>query len=424
MTPPAPSGERLRLGWYIARRYLSARRGGRLLSLITGIALAGITVGVCALVVVTAVMSGMQEDLKEKILSSTAHVTIFESGADLRMSEWRPVLDTALATPGVAAGSPFIFSSIRIVRDGTSRAVDLYGVPLDPELAGGTTLETLIRSGEHDLGPRASGLPAILLGSGVAERLGLETGDQIVVLAYENLRESFSGVPAPAVGRFEVSGTFETGMYDYDTRNAYTSLEAAQALLDLEAGDVVSGIGLQVADPDDAAAVAALLDSRLGFPHVVLSWVTTNAGLFSSLRLQKVAMGVILFLIVVVAAFNIVSTLVMMVADRTREIGILKSMGMTDSAILQIFILQGAWIGIVGTAVGTAIGVGVCWVLDRYEVIRIPPEVYFVDRLPVSVRLTDVAIIVGASVVISFLATLYPAIRAARLQPVDAIRHA
>lgn len=423
MSATPPPGGSFRLDWFIARHYLTARRGGRLLSLITGIALAGITVGVCALVVVTGVMSGMQEDLKEKILSSTAHVTVLESGPDLRMSDWRPVLDSVRAYPGVVAGSPFIFTSIRIVQSGISRSVDLYGVPTDPDMAGGTTLEALILSGEYDLSPRASGLSPMLLGSRVAERLGLEAGDQIVVLAYENLQESFSGVPSPAVGRFEVSGTFETGMYDYDTRNVYTTIEAAQRLLDLEADDEVSGLGLQIADPDAAAEMADELNDMLDFPYVVMSWVTTNAGLFSSLKLQKMAMGVILFLIVVVAAFNIVSTLVMMVADRTREIGILKSMGMTDGGILRIFVLQGAWIGIVGTALGTALGVVACWVLDRYEVIPLPPEVYFVDRLPVSVRLTDVAAIVAASVVISFLATLYPAIRAARLLPVDAIRN-
>lgn len=424
MSSPPPSGGRFRLDWFIARHYLAARRrGGRLLSLITGIALAGITVGVCALVVVTGVMSGMQEDLREKILSSTAHVTIFESGSDLRMSDWRPVLDSARAHPGVVAGSPFIFSSIRIVRDGNSRAVDLYGVPTDPELAGGTTLESLIHSGEYDLAPRPSGMPPLLLGNRVAERLQLEVGDRITVLAFENLRERMGGLPSPAVGFFEVSGTFETGMYDYDTRNVYTTLEAAQALLDLDVDDVVSGLGLQIADPDAAAELADALDDRLDSRHVVMSWVTTNAGLFSSLKIQKLAMGLILFLIVVVAAFNIVSTLVMMVADRTREIGILKSMGMTDGGILRIFVLQGAWIGVVGTAVGTTLGVVACWVLDRYEVIRIPAEVYFVDRLPVSVRLSDVAVIVAASLVISFLATLYPALRAARLQPVDAIRH-
>ncbi len=426
VTPREPdepeARSRLALDWFIARHYLSARRGGRLLSLITGIALAGITVGVCALVVVTGVMAGMQKELKERILSSTAHVSVYEQGSVLRMRDWRPVLDSARALPGVRAASPFIFSSITLLWGGNSRSVDLYGVPVDPELAGGTTLEEEILAGAYDLSPRASGLPPILLGSGVAERLEIEVGDTLPVLAYENVQESsFSGLQ-PAFGQFEVSGTFHTGMYDYDTKNVYTTLEAAQGLLDLDVDDVVSGLGIQLDDPDAATALAAELDARLGFPYVVMSWAENNRGLFGSLRLQKLAMGVILFLIVVVAAFNIVSTLVMMVADRTREIGILKSMGMTDAGILRVFVLQGAWIGVVGTLAGTVLGLAVAWGLDFWGY-RIPGEIYFVEELPVSVRLGDVAVIVAASVAVAFLATLYPALQASRLQPVDAIRN-
>ena len=161
----------------------------------------------------------------------------------------------------------------------------------------------------------------------------------------------------------------------------------------------------------------------MGYPYFAQSWIATNGALFSALKLEKLAMGLILFLIVLVAAFNIVSTLVMVVADRTREIGILKSMGMNDRGILRVFVLQGAWIGLVGTVVGTGLGLLLCFLLDRYEIIKIPADVYFVDRLPVSLHVTDVLTIVGASVAVAFLATIYPALQAARLQPVEAIRH-
>jgi lipoprotein-releasing system permease protein len=211
-------------------------------------------------------------------------------------------------------------------------------------------------------------------------------------------------------------------MYDYDLKNVYTTLDAAQDLNGLEPG-TASGIGARASDPETAPQVAAELGESLGFPYYVESWVATNRALFSALRLEKLAMQLILFLIVLVASFNIVSTLVMVVSDRTREIGILKAMGMTRGGILHVFVLQGAWIGVTGTLVGTVSGLGLCFLLDRYEIIKIPPDVYFVDHLPVSVQLTDVALIVIASVAIAFLATIYPAVQASRLDPVDAIRH-
>jgi lipoprotein-releasing system permease protein len=412
------------LDWFIARRYLSARRGGRLLSFITWIALGGVTVGVTALIVVIGVMTGMQEDLRGKILSSTAHVMVMEQGTDLRMQEWRAVLDSARSVEGVEAASPFIFSSVNLKRGQYAQPADLYGVPVDSALAGGTELEERILSGFYDLEPTSSGLPPLLLGSGLADRMQVFDGDTLTVIAFENLRMDFMGNPIPSIVAFEVTGTFTTGMYDYDTKNVYTPLEEAQQLLGLATSDQVSGVALQLGDPDEAETVAYELQERLGgFPYYAQSWITTNGALFSALKLEKLAMGLILFLIVLVAAFNIVSTLVMVVADRTREIGILKSMGMTDRGILRVFVLQGAWIGIVGTILGTLSGLLLCLLIDRYEIIRIPPEVYFVDRLPVSLHLTDVLTIVVASVAVAFLATIYPSLQAARLEPVEAIRH-
>jgi lipoprotein-releasing system permease protein len=219
-----------------------------------------------------------------------------------------------------------------------------------------------------------------------------------------------------------VTGTFTTGMWEYDTKNVYTTLEAGQDFLGLEDG-VVSGVGVQIRDPGTALDVESDIRERVGYPYIVNNWIVTNNALFSALKLEKLAMFVILFLIVVVAAFNIVSTLVMVVADRTREIGILKSMGMTRRSILGVFMLQGAWIGIVGTAVGTALGVVVCWAIDTFDIIRIPPEVYFLDRLPVELRFLDVAVIVVASVAVALAATIYPSLQAAGLEPVEAIRH-
>jgi lipoprotein-releasing system permease protein len=414
-----------RLHWYIARHYLGSSRGG-LLSLITWIALGGVTVGVTALVVVIAVMTGMQEDLRAKILESTAHVDILEQSTSLRLHDYQSVVDSVLAVPGIVAAAPFALSDISVLKRGLGgnypQPATMYGVAIDTDRAPATDMERQIIEGVHNLEPPASGLPPLLLGSILADRMILFEGDTVVLMSLENLDMDSFGALTPTIREFEVTGTFTTGMYDYDLTNVYTTLEAAGELIGLAPG-MASGIGARTADPELAPEIAREVAARLGPNYYVSSWVERNRALFSALRLEKLAMQLILFLIVLVAAFNIVSMLVMVVSDRTREIGILKAMGMTRNGILRVFVLQGAWIGVVGTAVGTTTGLFLCWLLDRYEIIQIPPDVYFVDHLPVSVQVADIALIVVASIAVAFLATIYPAVQASRLEPVDAIRH-
>jgi lipoprotein-releasing system permease protein len=386
-----------------------------------------VTVGVTALIVVIAVMTGMQKDLRGKILESTPHAYVLEQGSSLRMSEWGEVLNTVMSVDGVVGAAPFVLSQVSLVRgrrgEEYSQPANLYGISVDTARGTATDMERNILEGVHDLQRPVSGLEPILLGSGLADRMQLFEGDTVVVVAFENLRQNLFGGVTPTVRQFEITGTFTTGMYDYDTQNAYVTLEAAQDLLGIRESDLVSGVGVRTVDPELATTVGDEIQARLGFPYYVESWETTNRALFSALKLEKLAMWVILFLIVVVAAFNIVSTLVMVVADRTREIGILKAMGMTRNGILRVFILQGVWIGVVGTVAGTAMGLALTWILDRYDVIRIPPDVYFVDRLPVWLEPLDVVAIVAASISVALVATIYPARQASRLEPVDAIRH-
>jgi lipoprotein-releasing system permease protein len=299
----------------------------------------------------------------------------------------------------------------------------MYGVALDPMGPSVTDMEAQIQDGAHDLGPTASGLPPVLMGSRLAARMRVFTGDTLTLIAFENLTVDVMGMPSPSMRQYEVTGTFTTGMYDYDIKNLYVPLDAAQEQLGMLDEERVGGLGVRVTDPDRAGEVSDLIQDALGNEFSAVSWTETNQALFSALELEKLAMYVILTLIVIVAAFNIVSTLVMGVVDRTREIGILKSMGMTDRMILRIFMLQGLSIGVVGTVFGAALGLIVAWVLDTFEVIAIPPDVYFVDRLPVSIHLNDVAMIVAVSIVIAFLATIFPALQASQLQPVRSIRH-
>ena len=414
-----------RLNWFIARHYLRAGRGRGLLSLITWIALGGVMLGVAALITVISVMSGMQGELRSKILESTPHVYVLEYNQSLQLRDYERVVDSILSFDGVAAASPFAMSSVSLVRrgaDGYSQPAYLLGVDIDPTTLAATEMERQIVDGALNLETPESGLPPLLVGTVLADRMGIFPGDTMVVLSMENLKPDMFGGFQPTLRQFEVTGTFRTGMYEYDLSNIYARLPEAQELIGLAEQDA-SGIGVRATNADDAEELAERLSAELGFPYSVESWITRNQALFSALQLEKIALGVIVFLIVVVAAFNIVSTLVMVVSDRTKEIGILRTMGMTEKGIMRVFIIQGVWIGVIGTTAGAALGIVLSFSLDRFELIKIPGDVYFVDHLPATMDPVTIVVIVVASILVSFGATIYPARQASRLQPVDAIRH-
>lgn len=410
------------LEWYIARRYLAGRKRGRFLSLITLISVGGIFVGVMALITVIAVMTGLQRDLQSKILGSNPHIYVFEqSGSGFRMNNWRAVLDKVRATPGVTASQPFIMTQVGIMRGQYAVAGQLLG--MDPDVSGTpmTDIERQIKKGELRFGPTRSGEAGVLVGRRLADKLSVLPGDVITVGSFENIHETPTGL-MPAIRKYEVTGIFTTGMYEYDSQNMYAELPAVQDLLSLDSM-TVSGIAVNVEDPWNADEVSSRLHEKLTFPYYTNDWKELNASLFSALKLEKLAMALILFLIVLVAAFNIISTLIMVVADKTREIGILKSMGLTSGSVLRVFVLQGLAIGLIGTTLGLGGGLLLVWLLAKYEFITLPGDVYFIDRLPVALNPLDVLWIIGASLVIAFAATIYPARQASKLMPVDAIRH-
>ncbi|MGH7576632.1 MAG: FtsX-like permease family protein [Longimicrobiales bacterium] len=429
-----------RFEWYVARRYLASRRRGRtrFLSLITVIAVGGVALGVTALVTVIAVMTGLQNELQRMILGSTPHVYVFEAGQAFRLDGWGEVMPEIRAVPGVTAAAPFVMTQVGVIRPGAwtdsggsagagastayARAGQLYGITVGAADEPMTAVEEDIRSGELAFGPTVSGLPGVLVGSGLAQHLSVLPGDTVVLAALENLKFDPLGNPVPSTGEFEVAGVFQTGMYEYDNNNLYVELERAQNLLDFPPG-TVSGIAVNTVDPWTADGVSSALFETLGPSYFVDNWRRLNAALFEALKLEKIAMQVILFLIVIVAAFNIISTLIMVVTDKTREIGILKSMGMTDGAVLRVFLLQGLAIGMIGTALGAVGGVTLVTLIDRYRFITLPGDVYFIDRLPVALDLVDFALIIVISLLIALVATIHPARQASRLQPVDAIRH-
>jgi len=413
-----------RLEWRIARRYLRSRRTSSAASLNTVIATGGVAVGVMALIVVLGVMNGLRNDLRERILVANPHLRVLTFGAGLRMDDWRKALEIVRREPGVVAAAPEVVSQAGITAgQDYGEGVNLVGFDPDTGTRSVTSLPQSIRKGDltfRTTKPNVDG--GILLGARLANRLSVYPGDVVTLVPVTQAKVNPAlGVAVPRFWRFEVTGLFDTGMFQYDNQFVVVRLDVAQRFTGLD--DAVSGLAVRVGDPDLAPAIGETIERRLGYPYRSLDWQTQNASLFSALQLEKLAMGLIIFFIMVVAAFNIVGTLTMVVADKTREIGILRAMGLTSPAVARVFLLQGAVIGGVGTAIGLVAGLTVAYVVDKSGWIRINPAVYFIDHLPVHVEAADVLVVVLASLAIAVLATVYPSRSAAGLTPVDAIRH-
>jgi lipoprotein-releasing system permease protein len=413
-----------RLEWRIAKRYLRSRRGSRAASLNTVISTGGVAVGVLALIVVLGVMNGLRNDLRERILVANPHLRILTFGAGLRLDDWQSVLQRIRRMPGVVAAAPEVISQAGITAgQDYGEGVNLLGFDPDTGKVSVTSLPQAITKGDLSFRTTKAGVDGgILLGARLASRLSVYPGDVVTLVPVTEAKVNPAlGVAVPRFWKFEVTGTFETGMFQYDNQFVVMTRETAQAFTGL--GKAVSGIAVRVTDPDRAPEIGEAIEKRLGYPYRALDWQTQNVSLFSALQLEKIAMGLIIFFIMVVAAFNIVGTLTMVVADKTREIGILRAMGLTSPSVGRIFLLQGAVIGVVGTTLGLIAGLVVAYVVDKSGWIRINPAVYFIDHLPVHVEATDVAIVVLASLAIAVLATVYPSRSAAGLTPVEAIRH-
>jgi lipoprotein-releasing system permease protein len=413
-----------RLELSIAWRYLRSRRGSRLLSLISVIAIGGVLVGVSALILIIGVMNGLQRDLREKILVGSPDVRVLSYGEDLKIDDWRTVLAKVKQQPGVVAAAPFV-----LVEGGMNAGHDYAGaayvVGMQPSARGVAEVTTIRQhavSGDFRFASSDGQGRGIVLGKLVASRYNAWPGDKINLVSIAGVKpNAVTGGFVPRIFEFEVTGIVETGMYEYDNAYVYIALDKAQEFAAL--GDGVTGIEVKSTNRWEASKVAERITAALGWPYRTVDWQEQNRSLFQALKLEKLGMGVILLLIVMVAAFNIVSTLTMVVADKTREIGILKAMGLPAKSIRRVFLAQGIVIGLVGTTLGLLLGFGGAIALERYKFIPLDPSIYFIDHLPVATQPGDVAWIVLASVLTAALATLYPAIQASRLYPIDAIRH-
>ena len=413
-----------RLDLRIAMRYLRNRRSSRLLSLITVIAVGGVTIGVMALVIVLGVMNGMQNDLREKILVVNPHLRVLTYGEGLRLDDWPDVLGKVQRTSGVVAAAPFVLTQglISAGHDYTE-GVAVIGVEADTGSRAVTSLPHHFTKGDLSFRTTQPGVEGgIAIGTRLSSKLSAYPGDVVTMVAPVGSQFNRSlGVFQPKYRRYEVTGLFETGMYDYD--NSYVAMRRQDAQEFAGLGGAVTGLEVRLADPERANEFATQLESQLGYPYRALDWQLQNRSLFSALKLEKLAMGLVVFLICVVAAFNVVGTLTMVVRDKTREIGILMAMGMQRGRIRRVFLIQGVFIGLVGTALGSVLGLILGTSVNRGHLIPIDPSIYFIDHLPVLTNPLDALAVVAASLVIATLAPLYPSVQAAGLQPVNAIRY-
>jgi lipoprotein-releasing system permease protein len=407
---------------FVGRRYLRAKQKQAFISLITILSIAGVALGVMALIVVIAVMTGFEADLKTRILGGQPQVMIMRHGGAGSFTKYREILQEVEKTPGVEAATPFIYAQIMLKSKNEASGAVLRGI--DPETAG-RVMETLqdinLPSSTAAESSQSSkpGIPGIVLGTELAKNLAVVEGDAIYLISPRGMISPIGHVPT--MRQFKVTGFFESGMYEYDQTFAYINIRDAQKIMRL--GDSVTGLDIRVTDLYDARNIAQKITGKIGFPYWARDWMQMNRNLFKALKLERRVMFIILTLIILVAAFNIASSLIMMVMGKTRDIAILKAMGATERSVKKIFVLNGMIIGALGTLIGLGLGLVICTVLKHYNIHELAGDIYyFTTRLPVKLEFFDVASIIAAALVICFLATLYPARQAAKLNPVEAIR--
>lgn len=401
--------------WFVARRYLTAKRKQAFISVITSISILGIAIGVAALVIAIALITGFQSDVQDKILGSTAHVMVRDYSSD-GMADFEPLIEQIENMEGVEAVTPVVYDYVLLKGPYQSQGAVLRGVDFTREEKVTPWLRELERG---ELPKDGSSREGILLGRDLAFSIGAHVGDVVYVLALSS-RLSPLGI-SPKIKKMQVTGISYTGLYEWDSTTALVSLDSAQRFFRL--GRNINLIQVRIQDIFAASDLQMQIKEIIPSESYALTWMEMNESLFSALKLEKRLMFLTITLIVIVAALNIIATLILMVMEKTRDIGILKAMGATSQSIMKIFFLQGAMIGVVGTLAGTLLGLLWCWLANTFELIKLPVEVYKIPFVPFRIQVLDLLIIMGVALIISFLSTLFPSHRASKVDPVKALKY-
>ena len=422
---------------FVGLRYLRAKRRNRTISLNTFVSVAGITMGVAALIGTLGIMTGFKEDLQAKILGTTSHIVVHDRTRD-GMLDYEAQVKKVEQVPHVLAATPFVFRQVLLTSESAVQGIVLRGIDPQQEVRV-TELGKNIKSGDLAELERPVPLPApapeasaeagaapepkhpgIILGKELSLRLNAFVGDQVNVVSPVGPASRLGTIAmTPKIRVFTVVAVFESGMYEYDSSLAYIALPEAQKFFNM--GTTVTGIEVKVDDIFMAADIARSIEAALGFPFWARDWMQLNRNLFSALKLEKIMMFLLLVLITIVASFNIVSTLTMLVNEKQREIAVLKAMGATRKAIMRIFMLNGLIIGLTGTAIGVPLGYTFLWFIQTYW--TFDPTVYYISHVPVHIQALDVILVSFSAILISFAATLYPSWQAAKLDPAAALRY-
>ncbi len=438
--------------FFIALRYLKSRKRERFISVLTFLSIAGVALGVAVVFFVNSMMNGFETEVKSRIGGTISHITVYGYG-NSGIRDYDELIDEVNALQGITGAAPVVLGKAVVGSEHDNDGVLVRGV--DPQdISRVSNIKEHMYRGNFGFEPD-NGLPGTVLGRGLARRLQVTIGDTVYIASLKG-RSLSLGMSDVKITRFRLNGIFETGMYDYDDYFMFISIPDAQQIFKLrdsrtrtrnkllsignpliepfamnymqpseiyQPADPVSAIQVKVDDPARVQPITQRLDSRIGMFYLVRNWVDSHANLFYWMKWEKILLTLAMFLIVAVASFNIISTLVMVVLEKQSEVAILKSMGANPGSIVKIFMIIGLISGLIGTFIGSILGLGLCWLQIQFKIISLPGDIYFLSFLPIEMRLVDFIVISVLAVILTFLATIYPALRAGRLYPLEIIRY-